>query len=55
MLRRYLALSLFACLSSLAAGPSIRVMLLDGQSGGAYHAWRLVTPVLKKQLEETGM
>jgi type 1 glutamine amidotransferase len=30
-------------------------MLLDGQSGGPYHNWRLVTPVLQKQLEETGM
>jgi type 1 glutamine amidotransferase len=33
----------------------IRVMLLDGQSGGAYHAWRQVTPVLKKELDETGL
>jgi type 1 glutamine amidotransferase len=30
-------------------------MLLDGQSGGAYHAWQLTTPVLKKELEETGL
>ncbi len=30
-------------------------MLLDGQSGGPYHQWKLVTPVLKKQLEETGL
>jgi type 1 glutamine amidotransferase len=37
-----------------AAGP-IQVMLLDGQSGGAYHAWQLTTPVLKKELEETGL
>lgn len=37
-----------------AAGP-IRVMLLDGQSGGPYHAWQLTTPVLKKELEETGL
>jgi uncharacterized protein len=33
----------------------MRVMLLDGESGGAYHAWRLTTPVLKKELEETGL
>jgi type 1 glutamine amidotransferase len=33
----------------------IRVMILDGQSGGAYHNWRLTTPVLKKELEETGL
>jgi hypothetical protein len=30
-------------------------MLLDGESGGPYHQWRLVTPVLQKQLEETGL
>ncbi len=37
-----------------AAGP-IEVMLLDGESGGPYHAWGLTTPVLKKELEETGL
>ena len=37
-----------------AAAPS-RVMLLDGESGGPYHKWQLTTPVLKKQLEETGL
>jgi type 1 glutamine amidotransferase len=30
-------------------------MLLDGQSGGAYHAWQQTTPVLKKELDETGL
>jgi hypothetical protein len=39
---------------SLAADP-IRVMLLDGESGGPYHKWNLITPVLRKQLEETGL
>ncbi len=52
--RRLVVLSLLACAASFGAEP-IRVMLLDGQSGGPYHAWKLVTPVLKKQLEETGM
>ena len=37
-----------------AASP-IQVMLLDGESGGTYHAWQLTTPVLKKELEETGL
>ena len=37
-----------------AAGP-IQVMLLDGESGGPYHAWQITTPVLKKELEETGL
>lgn len=39
---------------SLAADP-IRVMLLDGESGGPYHKWKLITPLLQKQLEETGL
>ena len=30
-------------------------MLLDGESGGPYHKWQLTTPVLRKELEETGL
>ncbi len=37
------------------AAPLIRVMLLDGQSGGPYHAWQQTTPALKTMLEETGL
>ncbi len=37
------------------AATAIRVMIFDGESGGPYHKWQLVTPVLKKQLEETGL
>lgn len=37
-----------------AAGP-VHVMLLDGESGGPYHKWALTTPILKKELEETGL
>jgi type 1 glutamine amidotransferase len=33
----------------------IRVLLLDGQSAGPYHNWKLTTPVLKTELEETGL
>ena len=47
------AMLVFAAVS-FAADP-IRVMLLDGESGGAYHKWNLITPVLRKQLEETGL
>jgi type 1 glutamine amidotransferase len=36
------------------AGP-LRVLLLDGESGGAYHNWRLTTPVLREELEQTGL
>jgi len=39
---------------SLGAEP-IRVMLLDGESAGSYHKWKLTTPVLRKALEETGL
>jgi uncharacterized protein len=44
----------FASVASRAAAP-IRVMLLDGESGGTYHNWRATTPVLKKQLDQTGL
>jgi uncharacterized protein len=40
--------------AALGAAP-IRVMILDGQSGGTYHAWRQISPVLKRELEETGL
>jgi type 1 glutamine amidotransferase len=30
-------------------------MILDGESGGPYHDWQNVTPVLKKELEEAGL
>jgi hypothetical protein len=37
------------------AAPSIHVMILDGESGGAYHNWKATTPVIKKELEEVGL
>ena len=39
---------------AFAADP-IRVMLLDGESGGPYHKWELTTPVLRRELMETGL
>jgi type 1 glutamine amidotransferase len=30
-------------------------MLMDGQSAGTYHNWGLTTPILKKELEDTGL
>lgn len=38
-----------------AAATPIQILLLDGQSGGSYHNWKLTTPILKKELEETGL
>ena len=40
---------------AMAHAAPITVMLLDGQSGGPYHDWRATTPVMKKQLEQTGL
>jgi type 1 glutamine amidotransferase len=34
---------------------SIPVMILDGESAGPYHDWQHTTPVLKKELDETGL
>src|ERR1700683_2583652 len=48
-------LLLLACAASLSYAAPIRVMLLDGESAGTYHAWRQTTPVLKKELEEAGV
>ena len=45
---------LLCAVGSRAADP-VRVMLLDGESAGNYHQWKLVTPVLKKQLDETAL
>jgi type 1 glutamine amidotransferase len=38
-----------------AAPAPIRVLLLDGQSAGPFHDWKLTTPILKQELEETGI
>ncbi len=48
-------LAILGAASRAKAASPIKVMLLDGESGGAYHKWQLITPVLKKQLEETGL
>ena len=51
---RALMLGLLLAAVTSAADP-VPVMLLDGESGGPYHKWQIITPVLKKQLEETGL
>ena len=53
--RWMMALMLALPVFSLQAADRIHVMILDGQSAGPYHAWQLTTPVLKKELEETGL
>ena len=49
-----IAVSAFAVILS-SAGTPIPIVILDGESGGPYHDWRQVTPVLKKMLDETGL
>ena len=52
----FFAVAALLCLGGArAASPPIAVMLLDGQSAGPYHNWRLTTQVLKRELEETGL
>jgi hypothetical protein len=51
----FCGLVLLAFVRPAPAASPIRVMLLDGQSGGPYHAWQLTTPVLKKELEDAGI
>jgi uncharacterized protein len=46
--------TVFAITPFAVAAP-IRVMILDGESAGPYHNWRLTTPVLKAELEATGL
>jgi type 1 glutamine amidotransferase len=58
-MKRLIPVGIFAAALALlphaSAAGRISVMLLDGESGGTYHAWQATTPVLKKELEETGL
>lgn len=47
--------ALLTSASVCRAQAPLRVLLLDGQSGGPFHNWQLTTPVLKAELEETGL
>lgn len=51
---RTLFLSLVLASLASAAQP-IKVMLLDGEQGGPYHAWQETSPYLQKMLAETGL
>lgn len=50
-----LAGALLSAHAARAGSVPIRVAIIDGASGGTYHNWRLTTPVLKRELEETGL
>lgn len=53
--RGAMSLLLLLMAAHLPAATPIKLMLLDGESGGPWHKWQLTTPVLKKALEETGL
>jgi uncharacterized protein len=60
MRTRFIAMSLMAAFALLtavpvSAAPRIRVMLLDGEQGGPYHAWQETSPYLQRMLEEAGI
>jgi type 1 glutamine amidotransferase len=38
-----------------SAAPPIKVLLLDGEQAGAYHAWQETTPYLKRMLADAGI
>jgi hypothetical protein len=44
-----------ALASTVSAAPPIRVMLLDGEQAGPYHAWQETSPYLKRMLEDAGI
>lgn len=46
---------LFWAAAAHAAAGRIHVLLIDGESAGPYHNWQLTTPILKMELEETGL
>jgi len=54
MQRALLGSLIFTLMMAVQAAPPIKVMLLDGEQGGPYHAWQETTPYLKKMLEEAG-
>lgn len=56
-MKDFFALQAAVLVSALAlqAAPPIRVMILDGESGGPYHNWQAITPALKLQLDQTGL
>jgi type 1 glutamine amidotransferase len=48
-------MALLALLLPVQAANPVRVMILDGQSAGPYHDWQHITPVLKKELDDSGL
>jgi hypothetical protein len=52
---KWLLAAVLALWAGAAAAAPIRVMILDGASGGTYHDWKLTTQIMKRELEEAGL
>src|SRR5579864_2420474 len=52
---RWLFAALLAFWSSAAMAAPIKVMILDGASGGTYHNWKLTSQVMKRELDDAGL
>jgi type 1 glutamine amidotransferase len=50
-----IAMPLMVQSAAPAHAAKIPVAIVDGQSGGPYHNWKLTTQVLKRELDETGL
>ncbi len=55
MTRAFAAALIAFLVMTLQAASPVKLLLLDGESGGPWHKWQLTTPVLTKVLEETGL
>jgi uncharacterized protein len=57
-IRPFASLTVLAALMyvpAVRAAPPNHAMILDGESGGPYHAWQETTPYLRRMLEDTGL
>jgi hypothetical protein len=52
---KWLLAAFLALWTGAAAAAPIKVMILDGASGGAYHDWKLTTQIMKRELDEGGL
>jgi hypothetical protein len=52
---KYFLAALLTLWAVTAQAASIKVMILDGASGGTYHDWKLTTQIMKRELDEAGL
>ena len=52
---KWLLAALLTFWAATAEAAPIKVMILDGASGGTYHDWKLTTQIMKRELEEGGL